>query len=232
MNQIKYPIVLLLAAIMLPFSWASAAVSLQFNNSNSNQVGGSPATLSGAPGSTITISLQLVSTAEGTTALDYWLSQFSGPMAGAFSITGRSYTLSDFPDASATDPQVTSSTDTRSNSASSSGGDGIADNVLNPRNGFDLGSVKNNSGVNFGAGTFQVANFTLTILPNAAAGLYQIRTFDYTGFGWSNTTVQDQPFSAQAAININVVPEPSTWAFMVLGGISVLAATRFRSKRA
>lgn len=229
----KYAIILLCAALMLPLSWASGAVSLQFNNSLNNQVGGSPATLSGAPGGTVTVSLQLVSTAEGTTALDYWLSQFSGPTAGAFSIINRDYTGSIYPDPSASNAQVTSSTDTFSNSTGGPGSDSVPDNVINPQNGFDLGSSKSDTTVNQGPGTWQVATFTLQISNTAALGTYQLRSFDYSGFGWSSTTVQDQSFSAQAAINVDVtaVPEPATWSLMMLGGFGTFGLTLLRARR-
>jgi len=229
------PILLIAALLVLPLSWASATVSLQFNNSTNNQVGGSPGTVAVNAGSTFILSLQLFSTAEPTNAVDYWLTQFSGPMAGVFSITNRDYTSSLFPDPSAGLAQVTDTADTGSNTVSQGGAgrtpDGIADNRLNPRNAWNLGSSKADTGTNNPAGTLQIANFTIAVLPGATLGTYQIQSFDYAGFGWSSTTAIDQPFAAQAAININVVPEPSTWMLLGAGVVGLVALNRFRGRR-
>lgn len=226
----KTRIILLLAAFTIPLSWAGAAVSLEFNNSINNQVGGSPVTITGITGGTITLSLQLFSTSEVTNAVDYWLTQFSGPGAGVFSITGIDYTGSMYPDPSAGtggfDPG-----DNFNNSTGAPGADGTMDNRLFPRNGPDLGSTKTVTTSNNPAGTNQIAIFTLSILPGAAQGLYQIRSFDYTGFGWSSTTTADQPFAAQAAINVNVVPEPATWSLIALGGLASVGLNVLRRRK-
>jgi hypothetical protein len=217
----KY-IITALAAAILPLSMANAADYL-FNNSTANEVGGSPATLTAAPGGTVSFSLQVALGAESTSAVDYWMTQFSGAPPGMFSITTRDYTGSTFPDPSATNAQATTAADAFNNSTGAPGGDGTADNLINPRNGPDLGSSTTGGSVT--SGTFQIANYTLTISPSAS-GLYNLRTFDYAGFG-----VNDVTPGAQASININVIPEPATWSLMGLGGLASVGLTWLRARR-
>jgi hypothetical protein len=214
---------LVLAAVVLPLSMANAADFL-FNNSTNNEVGGSPASLSAAPGGSLSLSLQVsLGPGESTSAVDYWLTQFSGATVGAFTITNRDFTGSAFSDPSATNTQVTSTGDAFNNSTGAPGGDGTADNVLNPRNGPDLGSSTSDNSTHTN-GIFQIANFTLQFALTAS-GPYQLRTFDYAGFGINDVTP-----AHQAAININV-PEPATWSLMGLGGLGSFGLTWLRGRR-
>ena len=107
MNKKLAVLVLIAATLAISASWAGASVILQFNNNPNNIVGGSPETIQAAPGANIVISLQLVSTTETTASLDYWLTQFSGPGPGVFSITGRDFTGSDFQSARLWGPATT-----------------------------------------------------------------------------------------------------------------------------
>src|SRR4029077_4118227 len=159
-TKTKYQVIVaLLAALVLPWSWADAAVSLQFTQPS----------VSGAPGQTVQITLQLVSTSESTTALDYWLAQTAGPSTGKLSlVTGTTRGTSAFPNVSASDSQVIATTDTKSNSTAGGAADGIPDNQLNPRNGFDLGATSNPN--TNGVGTFNVGTFNIQIAANAALG--------------------------------------------------------------
>jgi hypothetical protein len=222
---------LIAALVALPLSWASATTSLEFNNNPNNMVGGTLDTINVTGGGSFTLSLQINSTVP-TNAVDYWLSQFSGPGGNPFTITGRDYTLSLYPDPStANGPSTTAAGDNWSNTTGAPFvTDGIQDNLISPRNGPDLGSTKATAGDN-AAGTNQIATFTISVAGGATAGLYQLRSFDYTGLGWSSTTLTDQAFDNQAAINVNVaVPEPSTWAMSVLG-VGVIGYTMLRRRR-
>ena len=220
----KYPIILAVATLLaFPFGRANAARDYQFNGSSINEIGGSPVTLTSAPGAQITLSLQVVlSGGDGTQAVDYWLTQFSGPTAGAFSLVGRDYTGSEFADPSSPNSDALSSADTRSNSLASGPADGVPDNQLNPRNGFNLGSTVDDA-TDRTNGAFQVATFTLQVAGNASPGTYELRTFDYTGFGINDFTPDHQ-----AAIFVNVVPEPATWSLLGLGSLGLFL---FRKRR-
>jgi hypothetical protein len=218
---------LIAALVALPLSWASATTSLEFNNNANNMVGGALGTINIAAGGSFQLSLQINSTVP-TNAVDYWLTQFSGPTAGAFTITSVSYTGSAY-----SDPSFTGSfaADAFNNSTGAPGSDGVVDGRLAPRDGPDLGSTKTPATPDNAAGTNQIATFTVSVAGGATAGLYQLRSFDYPGFGWSSTTLADQAFDNQAAINVNVaVPEPSTWAMGVLG-VGVIGYAMLRRRR-
>ena len=238
-TKTKYTMVLALAALALPLSLANADVSLDWNNNTNNEVGVAPVTINATPGGTITLELDLVSTSQRTDTVDYWLTQIGGT-AGAFSISQRNLTTATYNNnPSSTDAAVAASTDMKNNTTNATGSDGIPDNQLNPRNGFDLGAgtpMAGSAGGDVGTGSFQVAIFTLSFSATAASGLYHIQSFDYSGRGWSDTvpgTQQafDQPFTRQADIIINLVPEPATLSLLGLGGLGALGITLLRARR-
>jgi hypothetical protein len=228
---------LTVAAFALSASGASASVILEFNQNPNDIVGGSPETIQAVPGGNIVFSLQLVCTTETVLGIDYWLSQFSGPSAGAFSITGHDLTGSDFARGGFSNATITSTDDRWSNSTPSGGTpphpDGVPDNVLGPRNGPDLGFIY--TSIPNGPGIHQVATFTLTLSPNALPGLYEIRTFNYVFIspsGWSDPDFNSHNFDAEAAIRVQVVPEPNTWLLLGLGIAVTLGLNVFRLRTA
>jgi hypothetical protein len=227
----KYTIVLALAVTILPLSWANAQGDFQFNGSPNNQVGGSPDTLIGTPGTNIVLSLQAVLPAGALVGgLDYWLSQFSGPSgSNPFTLVSRDYTSSFWADPSAIDALAASPNDTRSNSLSFGGPDGVPDNQINPQTAFDLGSTSATGTPVAGPDTFQVVNLTLHVAAGATPGIYDLRTFDYAGFGIADITPDHQ---AEILINVGgVIPEPPIWSLISLGGLGSFGLTWLRARR-
>ena len=212
-------LILTVAGLAVSSEWAVASVVLQFNNNPNDGVGGSPEIIQAAPGENIVISLQLVSTTETTLAISYWLSQFSGPGSGVFSLIVRNRSGGDFNRGGLGDFTVTTSGDHYNNSQIGGvGPDGIPDNLLSPQNGPSLGSLCSNF-IGNPPGVSQVAILTFAISLGAQPGLYEIRTFDYPGNGWSGEDFVDHDFDAQAAIRVEVVPEPMVWSLVSVGAL-------------
>jgi hypothetical protein len=228
MNAKFAAVVLVVVGLGIATELADASVILEFNNNPNNTVGGSPEIIQAAPGANIVISLQLVSTTETTLAISYWLSQFSGPASGVFSLIGRNRSEGDWNRGGFSDATVTSAADHFNNSQMSGFGqpDGIADNLLSPQNGPSLGTLP--TGTNNPPGVSQVAIFTFAISLNAQPGLYEIRTYDYAKNGWTDENFNDHTFDAQAAIRVEVVPEPMVWSLASLGALVIFGFRKFR----
>jgi hypothetical protein len=209
MNR-KIGSLLVLAALVLPLSLATATVSFQFTDG---------ASLNAAPGQTVTLHLQLVATAgETSNAVDYLLAQITGPGSNVFSITGRDLTLSDYPDPAFLDAEVSSSADNHAPVG--------PDNLLNPQNDLDLGGTRNDTSTNYVGGTHYIATLSLAVAQGAMPGTYNIQT-TFSSYG---ATDHDDIAATPASINITVVPEPATCALLGMGlgviGISALRRVR------
>jgi hypothetical protein len=175
----------------------------------------------------VTVNLNSTSTATGDTAsgVDYFL-QIAGPAGGTsgqFKITTRSVTSSAFPDTFKSDATVATS----------------PDNLLNPQDANDLGGVVNSpsattntTGGPVANGTFNVANYTLTIDPQTPNGVYTLSTFSNPGTGYQGPAANgfaDAQFSAQGTFTVTVTPEPSS---AMLLGAGVLGMALRRRRRA
>ncbi len=77
-----------------------------------------------------------------------------------------------------------------------------------------------------------MVTFTLSISLDAAPGLYEIQTFDYPGNGYSDENLEDRDFDGQAAIKVQVVPEPSTAGLLGVIAAGVLGMRAWRKHKA
>jgi hypothetical protein len=158
------------------------------------------------PGDSFTFSINLAFTPGGSVAnlagVTYYFEQSNPNPPFNFAITLRNATGSEFP--SLQSPSITYPQN------------------LTPSNANDLGgSTQSGSGV--GAGTYLVANITVSISPSTAFGDYFIEN---TTTGGKKSVIADDgghTFAIpQATYEIDVVPEPSTWLAAILTASSVV----------
>jgi hypothetical protein len=168
------------------------------------------------PGSSFTFSITLGFTPGGSIAnlegLSYWLEQQSP--AGSpfnFAITLRDVTGSQFTDLQTpglTYPQAMAPQETK-----------------------DLGALLPTT-PGLGAGSYFIANITVSIDPAAAAGTYVLRNVISGGRTSVITDDGGHTFAIpQATYTITVVPEPGTLALCFAGGMSILVAYQRRKTR-
>ncbi len=209
---------LLLAAIVAslcvgsgPWQSARAAVSLVLTDNDA-----SPQSAMLVPGGTITLTLNLVSTAEQTIGLDYFLEVSASTPGGSgfFTLTNRSLAGSTY-----NDPYFDNATVTMTPGS-----------ILNPRNDSDLGALVSDFNNPNGAGTFFVANLTLSLSASLPPGTYRINTFSVPGTGYVTPSFTESDFNSQASFDILVVPEPAAWQWLA-GALGVGALGRWAQQR-
>jgi hypothetical protein len=157
-----------------------------------------------------TVALNLVSTSEQTTGLDYYLTAL-GSANGHFQLIDRNIGTSAYNDLINVDADV----------------EAAPAALLNPTTDLDLGG---NAAAAQTSGTKFVSNYTIRVLPGTPNGSYVVETLSLDGTGWIGTDMTtDHPFTNQASLNIIVVPEP---AMMGLAGlVGVLGLRRARGSR-
>jgi hypothetical protein len=198
-----------LLSTLAPLSAQTALFS--YNDGN-----GTPNVGSYTPGSSFTFAINLAFTPGGTVTnlegLTYYLQQQSP--AGApfnFAITLRDVTGSQF-----TDLQTP----------------GLSyPQALNPANASDLGALlPGNTGV--GANTYFIANITISIDPTAAYGTYFLSNTTTPGKKSVITSDTGATFAIPPALyEVDVVPEPGTWAVATLLLLSLAFFQRRRFTR-
>lgn len=182
-----------------------------------------------APGATFNVQIQLSIT--GTTPNNVQgfelLLETAAANSGFFSITGATPAAPGTPTAFPTYPDGITT--------GNSNHMGFAQNQFSQ--GFSFNSVIATSPFS----NVVLETLSLSIAPNTPNGTYTFFTTNFAGSAnrastisnSSGTTYGDaanEPIT-QGSFSVTVVPEPATWAFMVLGGVSALAANRFRAKR-
>jgi hypothetical protein len=208
----------LLITILAALSCSLAAVSTssaQTANFIYNDGNGTPNAGSYTPGSSFTFSINLGFTPGGAiTNLEgysYWFQQ-NNPSPFYFAITLRDITGSMF-----TDLQTPAITYPQS---------------LAPSNVKDLGALLPGP-TGIGAGTYFVANITISIDPSALPGVYTLQNVTSggkTAFIFNDTGTGFAIPASAYTVTVLPVPEPSSVAF-VLGGVGVLAANFVRCRR-
>jgi hypothetical protein len=196
---------------------ARGAVSLSISDGDAT-----PTSRVVTPGSTFTVTVSLLSTAEKLTGVDYYL-QSTGAGAGKFRITDRNVGSSPFSDLL--------KADTGDNNLTL----GVEDStvsLLNPRNGLDLGASINNVNAPLDPGAYTLASYTFSVPANLAPGTYLISTTSDAGTGYVGAAplFPESGFNQQGTFTVTVnaptnpIPEPA-------GGMVLFAACGFVARR-
>jgi hypothetical protein len=166
-------------------------------------------------GQSFTFAIDLAFTPGGTIAnlegLSYWFTQRTGSTTPfPFAITLRDVTGSQF-------------TDVQTNLT------GLYPQNLNPTNAKDLGALLPSGQSALGAGTYFIANLTISVANNAMLGVY---TISDTTTGGKTSVITDSAGHTfaipEADFTIDVIPEPATW---VAGGLTFAALLAFHQRR-
>jgi len=190
------------AALLAVPTQAKAGVSLLLTDNDS-----SPTAVTVNPGQSFTVTLNVTSTAEKLTGVDYYF-KVSGAGAGKLNLTQRDTTGTSFADTLKLDSEVTGS---------------ITGQV-------DLGATLTNVSNALGAGTYLLAKYTISVDANLAPGTYTLSTIDPVGSGVVREapTFNEQGFDSHALFTVNVasvgstLPEPAgATVLMALGGLAL-----------
>ena len=233
---------LLVTAVAIAFAFAAAPNS----SAQSGVFTFTPLTsLNVAPGGSVQFQIFLNYTAGGNIptigGLTYFLQQTSPSSPFVFSITGNFSGPPNFtgqrgrdwvngPGGSSIFDDVLTSDQSFNNAPLNAG----ATTATPGSNALDLGALVDQTNFPNGApsGNYFIANITLTLAGNAPAGNY---TIQQTTTGGKQSVINDQTGSFTApitggTITFTVIPEPSTYALLAFGGVSI-AVLAFRRRR-
>jgi hypothetical protein len=192
-NRISRSVVASFAMLLCAATPALATVSLTISDGDAT-----PASTVAGAGQTFSFAVNLVSTAEQTEGVDYYLTTPDG--SGWFSIVDRNTAGGKYNDPLYfTDATV----------------EGSPSNILNPRNDHDLGGLVTTTQ---NLGTHLVANYTLMVNAATPNGIYTIQTtVSQPNEGWIDPNSVEHPFASHGSFTVSV-PEPSG-----VGGFALLA---------
>lgn len=194
-------LLVILTFMLIPSATAWATVSLNISDNDAT-----PTATTLSPGGQFTFTVRLVSTAETTAGIDYYLnSSNSNPY---FSILDRNTAGSAY-----ADPLFFSDAVVEASPS----------NLLNPRNDNDLGGSATTTN---GVGTFLVANYTIAVAAGTPAGAYTITTTSNPNEGWIDPSFVDHPFNQHGSFTANVLPEPANLAVLGLALVGVIRRRR------
>ena len=187
--------------VLLCAAPALATVSLTISQNDAT-----PGSAVAGAGQTFSFTVNLVSTAEQTTGLDYYLTTPDG--AGLFSIVDRNTAGSTF-----VDPLFFNDTIVEASPS----------NILNPRNGNDLGALAT---ATTNASTHLVANFTMLVSAAAPNGIYTIQTTTAQPTeGWIDPSSGEHAFNSHGTFSVSV-PEPGAGAAAALVALAAVIRRR------
>ncbi len=198
-NRVSSRSVIALFVLLCCTAPVSATVSLTLSDNS-----GAPNSQVVGAGQSFSFTVNLVSTAETTEGVDYYLTSPNG--SGYFRITDRNTAGGMY-----NDPLYF--TDTVVESSPS--------NILDPRNDNDLGGLATTPQ---GTGTKLVANYTLLVDAATPNGVYTINTTSNPGEGWVGGPAGDNPFNSHGTFTVSV-PEPAGL------GLAMLAAAKLIRRR-
>jgi hypothetical protein len=171
-----------------------------------------------SPGSTFTLSVTMV-TDHASPGYSLWFDTAS-TNASFFSISSFTLASAAFPDATSGGGPQTFNTPDR------------AGFLSNPN---DLGATIPVGGTNAAAGSYLVENVTFLIDATTAPGTYTLQTTPVgSGGRTSGSTNPDFSFdsaASSAVYTITVVPEPSTYAMIAAGLLTLVGIQRVRRSR-
>jgi hypothetical protein len=176
-----------------------------------------PQTILVTPGLTFNVQLQLTTNSLGPTGISYDLLASSSNL---LTLNTRDVTGSGTPTAFL-DPSDLTTANVNGTALNVSAGGGF-------RTGKDLGGFIPSFPSSDPDGTYFLSTFSFTVSPTATLGSYTLNLF---AAGVTGPSPNFNSFSVQTSgLDILVAPEPSTWAFLLVGLASLAAWGRLQAK--
>jgi hypothetical protein len=192
-------------------SQARASVSLVLTDNDAT-----PQAVTVQAGQSYNVTLNVVSTSEKLTGVDYFF-QVDSAAAGKMSITQRNTSASQFSDPLILDSQA-------------------AGAILGPgQSSTDMGATVTNVSNALTAGTYLLGQYTINVDPSITPGTYTLSTFALPGSGvvMEAPFFNEKSFDNQAAFTVTVTPavsapEPAAGATVLIGLAGMMLRRRKR----